>query len=223
MTLRVDATPQAGPLVIGGAYAGDHRVGCDGLVDDVRISKGVIDIKVPMAALKRDPNTLSLWNLDGDEGISADTNWTPPTPIGAKEPWEIATDKDWIDGRFRKMDTGPFLNATIDYEGPKGKVRSYKGTAIKVGDKGEATVLFDRNQLRFAAAWTGGFLNHSDRRFGLLNTPTPNGTMVFSTSSLAGWADEKGNFESKYPPTGPLPREWAKIQGIAPERQSCGI
>src|SRR5436305_9285133 len=100
-----------------------------------------------------------------------DPLWTPPTPVNAKERWELATDKDWIDGRFRKMDTGPFLNATIDYEGPKGKVRSYKATAIKVGDKGEATVLFDRNQLRFAAAWTGGFLNISDRRFGLLNTP----------------------------------------------------
>jgi type 1 glutamine amidotransferase len=213
LTFRTDATPQAGPLEIGAAYDADHRIGCDGLIDDVRISKGVIDIKVPMAALKRDENTLSLWNLDGDEGISADVNWTPPTPIGAKEPWEVATDKDWIDGRFRKMDTGPFLNATIDYEGPKGKVRSYKATAIKVGDNGEATVLFDRNQLSFAAAWTGGFLNHSDRRFGLLNTPTPNGTMVFSTSSLAGWADEKGNFESKAPPTAPLPKEWGRFIG----------
>jgi type 1 glutamine amidotransferase len=146
--------------------------------------------------------------------IKGDPLWTPPTPANAKEPWELATDKDWIDGRIRKMDTGPSLNATIDYEGPKGKVRSYKGTAIKVGDKGEATVLFDRNSLRFAAAWTGGFLNHSDRRFGLLNTPTPNGTMVFSTSSLAGWADEKGNFESKYPPTGPLPKEWGRFNGM---------
>ncbi len=35
---RPEATPQAGPLVIGGAYAGDHRIGCDGLVDEVRIS-----------------------------------------------------------------------------------------------------------------------------------------------------------------------------------------
>lgn len=220
LAFRPASTPNAGPLEIGAAYAGDHRVGCDGLVDDVRISKGVIDIKVPTAALNRDENTLSLWNLDGDEGISADTNWTPPTPLGAKEPWEVATDKDWIDGRFRKMDTGPFLNATIDYEGPKGKVRSYKATAIKVGDKGEATVLFDRNQLRFAAAWTGGFLNHSDRRFGLLNSPTPNGTIVFSTSSLVGWADEKGNFETTHPPTGPLPSEWGKFKGTY---QSGGV
>ena len=85
-------------------------------------------------------------------------------------------------------------------------------------------MLFDRNQLRFAAAWTGGFLNHSSRRFGLLNTPTPNGQDGVQTSSLAGWADEKGNFESTYPPTAPLPKEWAKFKGLylmANRRSSC--
>jgi len=214
ISFRSEVKPELGPLVIGGAYHGDLRIGCDGLIDDVRISKGLREIKLPTEALKRDENTISLWNLDGNEGISADTNWTPPVSAGAKEPWELENDKDWVDARFAKTDTGPFLNATIDYEGPKGKVRAYKGTAIKVGDKGEATVLFDRNTLRFAAGWTGGFLNHSSRRFGLLNTPTPNGKMVFSTSGLAGWADEKGNFELKDSPTGPLPKERARFKGI---------
>src|SRR5262249_34768820 len=173
---------------------------------DIRAARGV--------ELARDTSTIGLWNLDGDEGISADANWTPPTPDVAAEPWQKETDKDWVDARFQKMDTGPYLNATIDYEGPKGKVRSYKATAIKVGDKGEATVLFDRNQFRLAAAWTGGFLNHSSRRFGLLNTPTPNGTMVFATPSVPGWGDEKGRFESTYAPTAPLPKEWAKFEGL---------
>ncbi|HEX3149922.1 MAG TPA: ThuA domain-containing protein, partial [Gemmataceae bacterium] len=212
---RLEGKPVPGPLMFGGAYAGDQHIGCDGLVDEVRIANIARAIgATPQAALVRDEHTIGLWNLDGDEGISADANWTPPTPDVTSEPWQRETDKDWVDSRFQKTDTGPYLNATIDYEGPKGKVRSYKATAIKVGDKGEATVLFDRNQLRFAAAWTGGFLNHSSRRFGLLNTPTPNGTMVFSTSSIAGWADEKGNFESSYPPTGPLPKEWAKFKGV---------
>jgi hypothetical protein len=215
LTFRADAKPDPGPLVIGGAYAAGQHVGCDGLIDDVRISNIARPVAAsPTAPLTRDANTLSLWSLDGDEGISADINWTPPAPEVGAEPWQLETDKDWIDDRFRKTDTGPYLNATIDYEGPKGKVRSYKATAIKVGDKGEATVLFDRNCLRFAAAWTGGFLNISDRRFGLLNTPTPHGQMVFSTSSLAGWADEKGNFETSHPPTAPLPNEWAKFKGL---------
>jgi hypothetical protein len=213
---RPEAKLEAGPLLIGGAYERGQHIGCDGLIDDVRISNTARQLQaaVPKAALQRDEHTLSLWSLDGDEGISADINWTPPAPEVGAEPWQLETDKDWIDDRFRKTDTGPYLNATIDSEGPKGKVRSYKATAIKVGDKGEATVLFDRNCLRFAAAWTGGFLNISDRRFGLLNTPTPKGQMVFTTSSLAGWADEKGNFESSYPPTAPLPTEWAKFKGL---------
>jgi type 1 glutamine amidotransferase len=214
---RPEAKPEPGPLVFGGAYVADQRIGCDGLIDDVRISNIVRPIAAaPASALTRDGSTVSLWNLDGDEGISADTNWTPPTPVVAGEAWEKETDKDWVDGRFSKTDTGPYLNATIDYEGPKGKVRAYKGTAIKVGDrdKGEATVLFDRNTLRLAAAWTGGFLNHSSRRFGLLNTPTPNGKMLFGTSALAGWADDKGSFDSPHSPTGPLPKEWAKFKGV---------
>jgi len=182
-------------------------------VDDVRISNVVHEVKVPTAALQRDTSTIGLWSFDGDEGISADANWTPPAAV-AGEPWERETDKDWVDARFSKMDTGPYLNATIDYEGPKGKVRSYKATAIKVGDKGEATVLFDRNQLRFAAGWTGGFLNHSSRRFGLLNTPTPNGKMVFSTPSVAGWGDGKGNIESPHSATGPLSKDWARFKGF---------
>ena len=212
---RPQAKPEPGPLLIGGAYSGDHHIGCDGLIDDVRISNVARPLAgAPAAALPRDTETLSLWNLDGDEGISADLNWTPPAPAVAGEPWERETDKDWVDARFQKMDTGPFLNATIDYEGPKGKVRSYKATAIKVGEKGEATVLFDRNQLRLAAAWTGGFLNHSSRRFGLLNTPTPAGQIVFSTPSLAGWGDKKGKFDSALAPTAPLPKEWTKFEGI---------
>jgi type 1 glutamine amidotransferase len=212
---RPEAKPEPGPLVIGGAYVGDQRIGCDGLVDDVRISNVAREIKAaPGVELARDTSTIGLWNLDGDEGISADANWTPPPPAVAGEAWEKETDKDWLDARFSKTDTGPYLNATIDYEGPKEKVRSYKATAIKVGEKGEATVLFDRNQLRLAAAWTGGFLNHSSRRFGLLNTPTPAGQMVFTTPSVAGWADQKGNFESTYPPTGPLPKERAKFKGL---------
>src|SRR3954453_11276668 len=126
----------------------------------------------------------------------------------ASEPWERETDKDWIDARFQKMDTGPTLNATFAYPGPRGKVHVFKGTAIRVGDKGEAAVLFDRGQLRLAAGWTGDYLKHSSARFGLLNTPTPAGRLVFTTGSDAGWESPSGWFETKERATVPLPREW---------------
>src|SRR5262245_45954480 len=49
---RPEAKPEGGPLLIGGAYAGDQHVGCDGLIDDVRISSVVRPIaEAPKAAL----------------------------------------------------------------------------------------------------------------------------------------------------------------------------
>src|SRR5262249_55038059 len=100
----------------------------------------------------------------------------------------------------------------------RGRVRSYKATAIRVGDKGEAAVVFDRNQLRLAAGWTGGYLSHSDVRFGLLNTPTPAGRVAFSTPQGPGWAGPEGNRGNSElrdpPPTAPLPRSWAKYKGL---------
>lgn len=125
-------------------------------------------------------------------GPPPDPNWTPPPKPGKVEAWEKYTDKDWIDQRFRMMKTGPFFNATFDYAGPKGKVKSYKGTAIRLGEGG---VLFDRGQLRLAAWWTDGWLDISDRRFGLLNTPSPAGKILYTSPSGPGWANENGKWE----------------------------
>ncbi len=114
-------------------------------------------------------------------------DWTPRPAVGKGEPWERMKDPDWDDDRFRKTDTGPAQSATFRY----GKELVYKGTAVKVGD---GAAIFDRSTMRFAAGWTGGYLQHSNRRFGLLNTPTapPNAKMILSTASAAGWADAKG-------------------------------
>ncbi len=121
-------------------------------------------------------------------------DWTPRPALGKGEPWERMKDPDWDDDRFRKSDTGPTQNATLGY--PLGDVsqRVYKGTAVKLGAKGDAAAIFDRATLRFAAAWTDGYLLHSNRRFGLLNTPTaPVGAkLLLTTASAAGWADAKG-------------------------------
>ena len=53
----------AGELAIG-SLAG-REIGCDGLVDEVRISKGVRDIKeIPTAPFEADEQTVGLWHLD---------------------------------------------------------------------------------------------------------------------------------------------------------------
>ncbi len=142
-------------------------------------------------------------------------DWTPRPATGFAAPWEKMTDKDWIDARFRDMNTGPFLNCTMRYPLGKGNETVYNATVVKLGAKGEASVVLDRNTLRLGAAWAGGFLNHSDRRFGLLNTPTPKGDMVFAAPAGPGWADPDGKWDAKTKPfTAPLPKEWAKYRGL---------
>lgn len=110
---------------------------------------------------------------------TVDPAWTP-RPVASGAAWEMAGDKDWIDDRFRRMDTGPFLNATFEYSLGSGKGRVTKGTAVKLGN---AAVLFDRSRLGYTAGWTGDFLLHSDKRFGLLNTPKPAGRLQFATQA----------------------------------------
>ncbi|MCE9565727.1 MAG: hypothetical protein K8U57_27195 [Planctomycetes bacterium] len=141
-------------------------------------------------------------------------DWTPRPATGKAEPWEKATDKDWIDPRFRTMNTGPALNCTMKY--PLGKEQSmvYKATVVKLGEKGDAGVVFDRSTMRLTAAWTGGYLNHSDRRFGLLNTPTPKGEMRYAVGAGPGWADPDGNWGADTKRfTAPLPEKWARYRG----------
>ena len=158
------------------------------------------------------PRPAGLGLLPGADPSLAD--WTPRPALGHFEPWERATDKDWIDTRFRIMDTGPFFNCTMRYPLGKGQETVYKATVVKLGPKGEAGAVFDRNTMRLSAAWTGGFLNHSDRRFGLINTPTPKGELMFAAPAGPGWADPQGNGDLKgVPSTAPLPKEWAKYRG----------
>ena len=46
---------------------GRQRIGCDGLIDEVRISKGLRKIEaVPRAHLADDEKTVGLWHFDDD-------------------------------------------------------------------------------------------------------------------------------------------------------------
>ncbi len=202
-----------GPLTIGMAVAGAGRIGCAGLIDDVRISDVVRTIdRVPDAELPLDPRTVGLWRFDGPAEQPADPAWTPRPVAGNAASWEKETDADWRDDRFRRMDTGPSLNATFTYPSWSGKVYAYKGTAVKVG--GGAAVLFDRARLRLAGGWDGGWLNLSDRRFGLLNTPTPAARVAFTTGSGPGWAGLDGGWDAPTPATAALPHPWAHYTGL---------
>jgi len=167
---------------------------------------------LPLALLLLAPVQLPVAPAPRPIGLDpALADWTP-RPTG-KEPWEQATDKDWIDARFRKMDTGPVLNCTMDYPFGPGRQRVYKASVVRFAD-GKGGAVFDRSTCQLAAAWTGGYLQHSDRRFGLLNTPFPIGKMLFAAPSGPGWANPDGDW---MPPPGrftaPLPKAWVKYRG----------
>ena len=132
-------------------------------------------------------------------------DWTPRPATGQAEPWEKMRDPQWDDARFRSMNTGPALNASFGREvfvtRNSKTVRefetvAYKGTAVKLGEKGDACAIFDRATMRLAAGWTGGYLEHSARRFGLLNTPAmpAGGKVVSNAAASQGWADSDGKF-----------------------------
>jgi hypothetical protein len=183
-----------GPLGVGLAVDGSQRIGCDGLIDDLRISRVIRKIVLPEKPAQLDADTLGIWSFDDGAKILADPAWTPP-PNSTGEKWQRMTDVDWVDGRLRQMDTGPTFNATFAYPLGQEKRLVYKGTAIKLGSGG---MLFDRATLRLAAVWTEGWLQHSDRRFGLLNTPSPAGPLLFAGSHTATTLPldgEQGRFE----------------------------
>ncbi len=142
-------------------------------------------------------------------------DWTPRPATGKAEPWEKATDRDWIDPRFREMNTGPFLGCTLRYPFEKSQALVYKALALKLGDAGDAGAVFDRAAMKLTAVWTGGFLQHSDRRFGLLNTPTPRGDLLFASAPGPGWANPQGTGETAIKRfTNPLPGARAKYRGV---------
>ena len=113
--------------------------------------------------------------------------WTPRPNLGLKNvPQERSS--DWVDDRIRKMDTGPFYTASIvvpkigEPPAPPQDNRDAvpnpdmvtDAMAIRLGgEKGLplAGVLFDKQTMVLRSGWTGGFLKHSDRRFGLLVMP----------------------------------------------------
>ena len=149
-----------------------------------------------------------------------DPAWTPK-PGGTGNPaWMNEKDADWEDDRFGKMDTGAFLGATFAVPVP-GRDKPEivpKGLAVKLDGGG---MIFDRNLLRWVCAWTTPegepYLEHKTRRFGLMNTAKPNGTVGWTTPRRAGVAigDASADWTDPRPsPYVPLPESVGRFLGL---------
>ena len=141
---------------------------------------------------------------------------------------EVPKKKESKPSRIATMDTGPFMSYTIGkfagsdaYKGvPDGVV--LKGISVKLGDN--ASVVFDTDLMRYAAGWTGGFLDFSDSNAGQEKGNVPAmavGQQRFATKAAPGvgidgkFSDARAHVKNETDrPIGPLPYDYAKYKGL---------
>ncbi len=147
-----------------------------------------------------------------------------------EKPKEPAKKKEPRKSRIETMDTGPLMSSTIGkFIGPDtgkefGTIDGVvlKGISVKLGKN--AAVVFDTDLMRYAAGWTGGFLDFSDSNPGQDKGNQPSaavGTIVFGNKATPG-VGINGEFKDAREhvknvnerPVGPLPYEYAKYKGL---------
>jgi glucose/arabinose dehydrogenase len=134
----------------------------------------------------------------------------------------------WVSGTAlavtpgEKMDYGPVLASSLRAPakvGEKRVVLAYKGLNIKLGEG--ASVCFDTELMRYAAGWTGGWLDlkktHMTTSKGEV-CPAIGGKVVFTTAMKPGVSHHRGLEDPRtnplFPHRGPLPREYAHYSGL---------
>src|SRR5262249_41488038 len=88
------ATPlkgQPAPGELGIGRLAEGRMGCDGVIDAVGISKGVREISLLLQKpLKRDAQTIEVWDFDQlPAAAPAASPYAPPVPLDANAPQSI--------------------------------------------------------------------------------------------------------------------------------------
>ncbi len=127
---------------------------------------------------------------------------------------------------YKRMDFGPALFWT--YEIAPGNI-AQKGIAIRLDDgpggvsKGRAWMIYDHDTMRVAAATTGDFVDWKGIAFdGSHGTHTGlTGERQFVNPTGPGWASPEGKWDDDARVLGkdgkhygPLPREWARFDGV---------
>lgn len=211
---------QKGQTVPGGIAFGQlvgREIGCDGFVDEARLTRGVRDLSVvPDNAPAVDPRTLGLWRFDE---LSPEGKTRDETPIqnaagpavaaavpAAAAPKQAArgpvdghfaegtvgfnwTEGDSVDNRWSQADVGSFLASTIFLPNLP---PVQKGLSILVGNQQQGTLCYDTERGTLRAGWTGGFLQFGPARYGLIEAPRLKGDLNFAWQPLAAGTRYRG-------------------------------
>ena len=202
-----------GPLCIGAALDGNGgAVGCNGLVDEVRIRKGLQKIAVPGASpLPLDAQTIGLWRLDGE---FPEKGRDESTARGVARLLTLEEALPRVESPWGAMDVGTFVASTLQFPGRSNVAPVMKSVSVRLGVQGDAAYSFDTELLRPAAAWAGGFLNFVLERDGLAGPPSPAGEVRWHAQRVFGWSKTEEFTDPRSPAHGPLPRTLGRYEGL---------
>ena len=131
------------------------------------------------------------------------------------------------------MDYGPFLTGSLDrdravserdieesteQEGNRNALAA-KAVVVRFGAGGpdSAAIAFDTDLLRYAAGWTGGFVNLDKTHLATMKGSVPlapAGKLVFVTPALGGWTAGETFTDPRPGPSGPLPKSAGHYKGL---------
>jgi hypothetical protein len=180
----------------------------------LKVKRIIVTLSVLLVAAAGTFVYLRLTNRITDNPLS----WKLKRLVYLFENWRTKR-KPWLE-----MDYGSVIAASISVGQPDnpavdakpGENIAYKGLAIALNSKKDASILFDTELLRYAAGWFGDHLVLTDTVYdGKFDAhPYVEGSKVFETDVAPGWA-HKGSFKDpRSQGLGNLPEQWGRYRGL---------
>jgi glucose/arabinose dehydrogenase len=129
-------------------------------------------------------------------------------PLMAQAPAKTKVDHGMVLSAAMEVSPG-ILKDTIKLSDTKNYV--FRGKVITLNPERTLHLCYDTELMRVAGVWHGSYVNsHSDKNMG----PPVEGTMIVASKAGPGWS-RRGDWKDPRPAgEGPLPREWARFQGL---------
>ncbi len=149
--------------------------------------------------------------LDGLEKLmanSASSTKSAGEPPASGREAGLQVEKDWVDNRWQRSEVGPFLASSVRLPDGSSVVR---GLTVRVGH--QVSAVYDLAQGSVRAVWTGGFLKFDATRFGLIGTPVPEGTVLWTSEAQRPEKAAAVRFLGQHHTPGGVVLDW-EVQGV---------